>query len=314
MKKIVGFLVMGVVLMIAAGGFVYTRDPAFCGRCHLIEPFYKSWKEANHAGYGAGCIDCHYGPGMAGRIKGEVYTSVMFMKYAVGSYGQPTWRGLLINENCLECHPGVLDEEMILAGELPFYHREHVEVKGVECRSCHTAIGHPGAVASAVVGEPPKISQDICLRCHDEDTAPVVIGQPTASLRAHPGNPQIDTGIWKQEHWRAAAGSALIEGELVSIQPSECLACHTEPTEESGCQECHTVASTGYDPDAQSCLGCHEQAMNQEYSVYDLPFYHDKHLLHTQASCKDCHTRVTHDEICAGCHDGKSAPAIFTVR
>jgi hypothetical protein len=51
--------------------------------------------------------------------------------------------------------------------------------------------------------------------------------------------------------------------------------------------------------------------MTPEYVVYGLDFSHDKHLLHTSLSCEDCHTRVTHDEICANCHDGESAPAIF---
>lgn len=315
MRRVVDLLAVVVILAISLvliRGFQYAHDPDFCGGCHLIEPFYKSWKEASHSAYGALCTDCHYGSGLAGYLKGEVYAFVMFSKYALGRYDLPTSARLLTNENCLECHPEILDREIAVAGGLIFYHREHVEVKGVECRHCHTAIGHPGAVAQAVVAEPPKISKDICLRCHDGEKAPIVVGSPLTSGKVHPGELAIDTGIWKQEHWKAALAPAKIAGRTVSIERGDCLSCHGEPREVTGCQNCHVPLALDYPAASENCLRCHQETMTKELAAEGLPFYHDKHLLHTSSLCEDCHLRITHQEICVDCHNGQVAPAIFS--
>jgi hypothetical protein len=257
------------------------------------------------------CLACHFEPGVVGAIRGEAYAGLKLIQFFIGAYEAPTGAELVRNVNCLRCHEEVLTKKIDLAGGLAFYHEKHVDRAKAECRQCHTAIGHPGAVATAIVTEPPRINKDVCLRCHDGRGAPVVFGAATPSSKTHPAEPRVDTGIWKQTHWQAAVGTATIAGKPFKIDPAACAACHGQPTEAAACRSCHLSADVGYAPQTQNCLRCHGPTMAQKLELDSVPFYHDKHLLRVRLVCQDCHRQVTHQQICANCHDGQRAPAIF---
>jgi len=310
--KTIALIVVAILVVALTGRTLNaTTEPSFCGSCHIIEPFYHSWQLARHASVGVECVHCHFRPGILGRIQGEAYAALKLAQYAIGAYDQPTGARLVYNQNCLTCHQEVLSKGLTVPGGLIFYHEEHVDAAQAECRQCHTAIGHPGAVAAAIVTQPPHIDRQACLRCHDGQRAPDVFGTPISSGVVHPGEPKIDTGLWKQIHWRAAREPVSIGGRPTEIDTATCARCHGQPTEAPACQSCHRPAKTAYAAEVEPCLDCHRDTMTRELDLDGIPYVHQKHLLHTDATCQTCHVHITHQEICADCHNGDTAPAIF---
>lgn len=116
-------LIVLVVLGVAAGagGFVYgytseERD-SFCASCHT-EPesshYQRSIAAAKvdlssyHATQDTHCIDCHSGPGLAGRLAAELDGAINAVKFYTGSAVQPAvLRAPFPDANCLKCHQGV---------------------------------------------------------------------------------------------------------------------------------------------------------------------------------------------------------------
>jgi len=300
-----------VLLGLGTRGLAATNDPAFCASCHIIEPFYRSWQGTVHARQAVQCVDCHFRPGLSGRIQGETYAVLKLAQFAVGAYDRPTAAVLVTNQNCLRCHKEVVAQAITLPGALSFAHQTHLTKAKMECRNCHPAIGHPGAVTQPVVTQPPRIARDVCLRCHEGQTAPVVFGAATTSGVGHPAPPFLDTGEWRQSHWRAAGQPMTIRGLPFQIAPETCARCHGEPELADNCKDCHKPLTADYRPEVQPCLRCHQQTMTTTLTFDGVPYVHDKHLRQSDLVCQDCHKQITHQAICETCHDGVQSPAIF---
>jgi len=300
-----------VVLGLGARGVALSNDPSFCGNCHIIEPFYRSWQDASHARRGVQCVDCHFRPGLAGRIQGETYAALKLAQFAIGAYDQPTGAMLVTNQNCLRCHSDMLSRQIPLPGGLSFAHETHVKKAHAECRLCHLAIGHPGAVTQPIVTQPPRIARDVCLRCHDGKAAPVVFGAAVPSGVVHPAPPLLDTGEWRQTHWRAVGRPMMVHGQPFQIVPEACAKCHGNPEEAAECRPCHKPPASDYKAEVKPCLKCHQETMTKTLTFEGVPYMHVHHLLQTNLVCSDCHRQITHQLICEKCHDGEQAPDIF---
>lgn len=288
-----------------------TTNPGFCRRCHVIEPFYLSWQKGQHAQRNVQCIDCHFRSGWTGQLQGEAYAAIKLVQFAVGAVREPTAAQFVANENCLRCHQNILSRQLKIPGELMFSHEKHIDQNQVQCRQCHPAIGHPGAVAQAIVGQPARINRDSCLKCHDGQRGPTIFGTIARSGKIHPAEPKLDTGLWKQTHWRASHGLNTDAGPDFKIEEAACAQCHGVPRESPQCQGCHTATPQTLSPGTQVCLKCHLQVLAARLSVDGLPYYHQSHLIGTSATCSDCHKRISHDQICSNCHNGVRAPDIF---
>lgn len=162
-------LIIGFALLFCflGRGLKLTNEPTFCAKCHIIEPFYHSWQDSLHARQDVECVDCHFRPGVTGLIQGKLYAALKLTQFTIGAYHRPVAAESVTNQNCLCCHENILTREIALAGGLSFAHEAHITEQQAECRGCHPAIGHPGAVYQPVVTQPPRISRDICLLCHD---------------------------------------------------------------------------------------------------------------------------------------------------
>ena len=66
------------LVMIACAGW-YTSRPQFCNSCHIMEPYYKSWQESSHKD--VTCIECHFPPGIGGKVRGKMLGLVQLAKY-----------------------------------------------------------------------------------------------------------------------------------------------------------------------------------------------------------------------------------------
>lgn len=79
----------GLILLVLLGGTAldYTENPRFCLTCHVMRPFYKSWRESSHNF--VRCVECHYSPGMKAHIKTKFEALVQVIRYINGCKAQP---------------------------------------------------------------------------------------------------------------------------------------------------------------------------------------------------------------------------------
>lgn len=47
-----------------------TGQPAFCNSCHIMNPYYDSWKASSHSD--VSCLKCHLKPGLANYAVGKI--------------------------------------------------------------------------------------------------------------------------------------------------------------------------------------------------------------------------------------------------
>ena len=60
-------LAVGIGLIATYGMMEMSGTPAFCGSCHVMDPYYESWKTSTHSGIA--CVDCHIPPGITAEIE-----------------------------------------------------------------------------------------------------------------------------------------------------------------------------------------------------------------------------------------------------
>lgn len=104
-------IAVGVLLAVGAAGLgsaeYYTSRPDFCGSCHVMDPYYKSWSHDVHgAKIGVRCIDCHYAPGERFTFKAKFKGLSQVASYFSGRYGAARPRAHVADESCLRsgCH------------------------------------------------------------------------------------------------------------------------------------------------------------------------------------------------------------------
>ncbi|MBU2602948.1 MAG: NapC/NirT family cytochrome c [Actinobacteria bacterium] len=229
-------LVAGIVLVvigvIVGLGLDYTSKPAFCSSCHPIAPFAESWVGTSHEQAGVTCIECHFDPGVVGYIKGKTYSVIKLTQWVVGeTERKPEAHRVIVGGACRHCHPEPK------ATFLP--HSFHTEEANLQCTECHSGVVH----GSELVGEEkPQAAADpaFCDACHTGDFAPILFTAIEPAGREHPGAPKVDVNVWRNVHWRAADGPAVIDSvSYDKIEPETCRACHDEPTVAKGCKSCH---------------------------------------------------------------------------
>lgn len=198
LKVLVGLLVLGAFLAAAGFGFAAsqeTHDP-FCASCHTQpETTYVGRSTGSqpvdlasfHTGHETRCIDCHSGPGIAGRMRAELMGARNAAAWYTGTAAQPAPLTFPIaDENCLKCH-----QEVVFAGFTPqqpvtfldqmgrgeageeggpnHWHEQLAQWQGVSsdagrCTSCHP--GHTTDGSADTGFEDPQITRQVCEGCH----------------------------------------------------------------------------------------------------------------------------------------------------
>ena len=156
---LLGAMLLFTALLTAGAGW-YTSRPEFCSSCHIMEPYYVSWQESTHKD--VSCIECHFAPGLAEKVRGKMLGLVQLAKYVTRSEG-PRPAAEIPDASCLRsgCH-----ETRTLAGHvdfhgMPFDHKPHLENlrrgKKLRCTSCHSQI---------VQGSHMTVTTSTCLGFH----------------------------------------------------------------------------------------------------------------------------------------------------
>src|SRR5512144_2844662 len=74
---------LGIVFVVVSAQLSST--PAFCGTCHIMKPYYQSWKASKRSRIA--CVECHIAPGITSEIRKKYEALSMVAKYFTATYG-----------------------------------------------------------------------------------------------------------------------------------------------------------------------------------------------------------------------------------
>lgn len=316
-------LVVAIIVVFSSGMIIVSEQPGFCNSCHIMNPYYESWKASSHSH--VNCLDCHLRPGLMGHIEGKINGLAQAVDCIVGRYGTKP-NATVLDASCLrsECHQvDALSSKPLKFGRAKFSHEKHIghEVGGIKisCGTCH----------SHFEGEEHfKVNRDVCFTCHfvksSESEAKLV---QTDCLVCHdPPDKVIKRGLVTVNHKEFASYDTSCEQschkgqveKISNVDESVCLNCHnfgmSEDVESEElhrmhgeghkveCFACHGKIEHGPTEDASltammDCRSCHNDTHNLQLSVYTA---HE----HSQQEVDDrvlSPMFLTHVQ-CTGCH------------
>ncbi len=255
-----GAMVTGLGAVLTFGVMEVTSTPGFCGTCHVMNPYYESWKGSSHNEIA--CVECHISPGIQEKLKKKFEAASMVASYVTGTYGTNPWAEV-DDEACLVCHQRRLLAGQEKFGDLLFDHKPHLRQlrrgKRLKCTSCHSQI---------VQGSHIAVTTSTCILCHFKGQQP---NQGTARCTLCHQTP---------EH--------IVDPEGVGFDHSEVNRYGME------CQSCHIPARPGEGrvPE-ERCLVCHNQQERLE-KFGDSKLLHDNHVTAHKVECTNCHLEIEH--------------------
>lgn len=283
MRWSVRILLLIVILIIFSGGaIVVTGQPGFCNSCHIMNPYYESWKHSSHSN--VNCLDCHLQPGLTGYVKGKLNGLAQLVSCVAGRVGTKP-NAFVEDASCMrpECHSTEeLETKNLVQSGMKFTHKVHVEtaVDGVKisCGLCHSHVEG---------NEHFSVNKEVCFTCHflkgsERDTRIVQTG--CQSCHEVPDK-IIQRGFVTINH-----------AEFVSYKASCEDSCHKKEIEKKA-----EVSVT-------VCLNCHDFGLERETDSVKLHEVHtdpeklddytgQEHTTHAiKVECFACHGKVAHGQ------------------
>ena len=272
-------LAIGFAIVFVVVSAQLSSTPTFCGTCHIMKPYYESWKHSKHSRIA--CVECHIAPGITSEIRKKYEALSMVVKYFTHTYGTNPWAEVE-DASCLKCHERRLLEGREKFHDVMFDHRPHLTEtrRGLKlrCTSCHSQI---------VQGNHIAVTSSTCALCHFRGQAP------------NAGTGRCVTCHPVPEHVVTAAGTPFDHSEVKRLD-MDCRSCHAG-----------VVRGDGAVP-RERCLTCHNQA--ERLARYDdREFLHRMHVSEHKVDCMNCHLTIEHGTPahpprtadaggCASCH------------
>lgn len=290
-----------------------TSTSSFCNSCHIMGPYYDSWKTSAHKD--VECVKCHIDPGVdsfvAAKLNGlgQVVDDVL--------HRTSTKPSASVNElSCTRsgCHSvETLKSKATINDKFKFRHDKHLGTKhlGVEitCSACH----------SHVKGDEHfEVNTTVCITCHMVQTAETEVGAGGSEsrgmfsvIRMAVRDPRLV--IASDEAPRGGTTETTSPETLNSGEPApptSCKTCHEPPSkivqyqglevnhEEflsfgASCESCHRNTTATPDPiEDGRCLQCHNFGIERATDA------HDMHKIHSlgehKVECFNCHGAIEH--------------------
>lgn len=276
------FLLAGLLIF-----FKFSTSPEFCRSCHIMEPYYKSWKASKHNR--VVCVDCHYPPSAPQDLLWKKFQALsQIVKYVTRTYSSKPFAEI-DDSACLRegCHAKRLLEGQLTFGKgIKFDHRSHLaqalEGKQLRCVSCHSQV---------VVGKHIEVTLDTCYLCHFKGSKDGRQLEPLGGCLACHELPQKEFKIGNIKYRHK---------DFVTNHGIECKNCHLDITQGEG------------EAPKERCFSCHNQPEKLE-KYTDSPFIHENHVTQHNIACFHCHTEMTHSVKtvarsakldCSICHTG----------
>ena len=239
-----------------------SSQPRFCGSCHYMTPYYRSWLTSTHRE--VACVECHIPPGMVSEFRKKYEALAMVARYFTGTYSTNPWAEV-DDQSCLRsgCHAKrVLLGREVYQGVL-FDHQPHLaemrREKRLRCTSCHSQI---------VQGSHMAVTTSTCILCHFKNT-PLNQGTARCTLCHEVPEKTITT-----------AGLSFDHGDVKRFDMS-CTLCHEG-----------VVRGTGEVP-RERCYTCHNDAPRLS-RLGETEFLHQEHVTAHKVECLNCHVEMVH--------------------
>jgi len=333
-------IVLGVLVLLGVSLLGYaehrTSQANFCGSCHIMEPYYASWKGDLHGSkLDIACVECHYAPGERTTINAKLRGLSQVASYFSGRYGATRPRAHVSNQSCLtaKCHGDLaFMDKMIDIGTVKFTHATHLQLKQES--------------VDAVKKELADLSQTIRAAVGDEAFAKLQV----ATEESGPHKPRVDTLVGLAstgnmpvsrddlERFSQLTHRQVRTAQLADIQ---CTNCHAYGSEKehtgaspahhfsvntTSCYTCH-FNNEGFNTGTNTCLMCHKQLpageiiVHKELSAADGQKLRSPELaanavkmnhqgiLERGVNCASCHADVAMEDSqvtkrdCQRCHD-----------
>lgn len=278
-----GSLAIAVVVLLTLASFEVTSRPQFCGTCHIMKPYYQSWKISNHNKIA--CVDCHIPPGVTSELRKKYEAISMVVRYFTATYGTHPWAEVE-DETCLQCHERRLISGKVTIHGVNFDHTPHLAEmkrgKKLRCTSCHSQI---------VQGSHIAVTTSTCILCHFKDKQP---GTSTARCQiCHPIPDKVTT----------PDGYEFKHADVKKF--------------DMRCEWCHAgvISGNGEVPKTR-CLSCHMESARLE-KFGQTEELHKIHVTDHKVECLLCHNQILHgvqkaihtvDTDCVRCHAGGHSP------
>ena len=276
-----GILTAGLVagLAVVAGwtSIEISSKPQFCGSCHVMSPYFESWKQSTHRN--VACVECHIAPGVTAEFRKKYEALSMVASYFTGTYGTNPWAEI-DDAACLRCHERRLLSGKELFGDVLFDHSSHLSGmrrgKTLRCTSCHSQI---------VQGSHIAVTSSTCILCHFKGQESNT-GTARCTLCHHIPNKVI-------QHETLTLNHADVERFGM-----ECTWCHARPE-----------GSDGRVP-RERCVTCHNDPRRLE-AFGETELLHRTHVTEHKVDCTNCHLELEHvgpptiekaSSACSTCH------------
>ncbi len=263
--------------------FEASSQPRFCGSCHIMAPYYESWKTSSHNRIA--CVECHIPPGITSELRKKYEALSMVTRYFTGTYSTNPWTEV-DDQSCLRsgCHvKRVLLGRELYQGVL-FDHQPHLTEmrrhKQLRCTSCHSQI---------VQGSHISVTPTTCFLCHFKGTTPNTGTARCTLCHAIP------------EKTITTAGLSFNHGDVKRFN-MDCMACHEGVIKGDG------------DVPRERCFTCHNDvARLRRYG--ETEFLHRTHVTDHKVECLNCHIEIRHavpareEALSTGCQSCHNAAA-----
>ena len=143
-----GAIILAILLGMLAGigGFTFlyaeglsymSDDPKVCVNCHIMQPQYDSWQKASHHTV-ATCVDCHLPHSFFRKYLSKAENGYHHSRaFTFQDFHEPIMitakSRRILQENCLNCHGGLVHEQIARAAD---------GSGEVRCVHCHSSVGH----------------------------------------------------------------------------------------------------------------------------------------------------------------------------
>ncbi|VAX38607.1 hypothetical protein MNBD_PLANCTO03-1948 [hydrothermal vent metagenome] len=300
-----------VMLVLSVAMVETTSQNWFCNSCHIMGPFYDSWK-IDGAHSETHCVECHIDPGVdsflvaklngAGQVVDDLLNRTTFKPSASVSAMACMRSGCHTVEDIIASEP---KNEKFHFGHEAHVDKEYYGLK-IKCTTCHSHVEGSKHF---------RVDTSVCITCHLIESVedPIV-----EASRANNGTKRRILRMKVRENNPHVSADGVLVSQLPADHateengqpPSECLACHDPPEKEflyrglmvnhedflsygAVCESCHRgVTSLPNVIDDSSCLACHIFGIERATETEEMHRTHaeGKHKI----ECFSCHGEPRH--------------------
>jgi len=334
-------IVLGVLLVLGVALLGYaehrTSQANFCGSCHVMEPYYASWKEDLHGSkLDIACVECHYAPGERTTINAKLRGLSQVASYFSGRYGATRPRAHVSNDSCMtaKCHGDQrFMDKTIELGSVRFTHAAHLKLNQESLDSVNKELAQLSQTIRAAVGEELFTKMQAAA---DESGLHAARVDKLVSLAAAS---DMEVSRNDLEKFSQLNHRQVRTAQLADIQCTNCHAYGSDKIEPDGaspahhfsvnttaCYTCH-FNNEGFNTGTNTCLMCHKQLpageiivhkeltpsegqklQSPELTAKTVKMNHQA-ILERKVNCASCHADVAIEDSqvtkrdCQRCHD-----------